>query len=52
VVDWMVVKASRRGIGGVDGCYCFAGQTNFREKKERLYLRFDFFFNELKKKGF
>ena len=22
------------------------------KKKERLYLRFDFFFNELKKKGF
>jgi hypothetical protein len=27
-------------------------RKNFRKKKERLYLRFDFFFNELKKKGF
>jgi hypothetical protein len=51
--------------GGLDGCkgietwhwwsgrlLLFCWSDKFQEKKERLYLRFDFFFNELKKKGF
>jgi len=35
----MVVKASRRGIGGVDGCYCFAGQKKFQEKKREIIFK-------------